>query len=300
MGKAKQLIQSSLKNHMLLYNAVSVIISKMGYADVNLAGQNARYRAFKYLKKHYGKYIGKSQFKSYEGDSEEKIWVCWLQGIENAPDIVTNCYASMKHYLDKEITVITKDNVREYATLPDYIYDKWEKGIITNTHFSDIVRLQILIEHGGLWIDATTYFTGRLPGYITDNDFFVYHDGFFDCETINMGSWIIHSKPNNILLQETQNLLLTYWKKKNYLKQYFLLHLFFRMVTDYYSDEWAKVPYYSQMNQHILMFELKDSYDEKRWKQIKEMSDIHKLTTKINAHGAEDNSYLSMLDRLYK
>lgn len=46
-----------------------------------------------------------------------------------------------------------------------------EKGIITNTHFSDLLRIELLINHGGLWLDATTYLTGTLPNYISENDF---------------------------------------------------------------------------------------------------------------------------------
>lgn len=300
MNKLTQLIKSSLKNHMLRYNIGATIISKLGYADVNLAGQNAKYRAFNKLRKKYSKLIGKTSFKSYKNDEEEKVWICWLQGIENAPEPVKSCYASMRYHLkDKNIVDINSRNVKEYITLPDYIYDKWERGIIPNAQFSDIVRLQLLIEHGGLWLDATVYLTDGLPDYITDGDFFVFHDGFFNCDVVNMGNWLIYSKANNILLQETQNLLLTYWKENNYLQHYFIKQLFFRMVTDYYSEEWEKVPYYNQMDQHIFSMEINQEFNEKRFNQIKSITSIHKLSYKIDETTLENNSYFSKLSELY-
>jgi hypothetical protein len=274
----------------------------MGYGDINLAGQNARYRAFNSLKKEFGKHIGKTEFKQHQGDEKPRVWICWLQGIETAPQLVQNCYKSIKHHItDMEIVTLDKNNIKQYVTLPQFVYDKWEKGIIPNAHFSDIVRLQLLIEHGGLWIDATTYLTNKLPNYITDGDFFVYHDGFFDCNVINMGNWLIYSKANNKLLCETQNLLLKYWQSHDYLKNYFIMHLFFRMVSDYYPDEWKKVPYYSQMDEHTFMMELGNKYDEKRWAQLKALTPIHKLTNKLDLTKINDsNSFYSKLGELYK
>lgn len=301
MSRLKTLLKKSLKSRTLLYDINSIMIHLLGYADITLASYNSRYRAFTKLKRKYQNQIGKTEFTQYKGDEKKRVWICWLQGIDNAPELVQNCYASIRYHIkDMEIVVLDKDNIKDYITLPDYIYDKWEKGIITNTHFSDILRLQILIEHGGLWIDATTYLTDKLPSYITDNEFFVYHDGFFDCDLINMGSWIMYSEPNNLLLNETQNLLFKYWKTHNYLCHYFLLHLFFRMVTDHYPDEWKKVAYFNQMDQHILSTELCNDYDEKRFNQFKELSNIHKLSNKTDYSDASDKSYYAMLDKLYK
>ena len=199
-----------------------------------------------------------------------------------------------------DIVVLDEKNLFNYVSLPDYIVKKWKNKTITNTHFSDIIRLNILNLHGGLWLDATTYLTGPLRKYITENDFFVYRNGWFNEEMINMGSWLIYSKPNNILLLENEAMLFEYWKKHNYLKQYFLLHIFFRMIAEKYPNEWKKVPYYNQIDQHILAMEMNQSYCEERFNQIKEISPIHKLTNKTENLAFEENSYYSKLNQLYK
>lgn len=301
MGKIKSLLEKSKNNHSLLYDGVSYVMYKFGYGDINLAGANSRYKTFTKLEKEFKGEIGKKEFKKYDEDMTDTVWICWFQGIDNAPELVKNCVASMKYHIkDRNFVFIDKDNFKNYCDIPEYIIEKWQKGYITNTHFSDILRLALLTRHGGLWLDATTYMVGALPEYATDGDFFVYRDGFFNCDVINMGSWLIYSKPNNILLNETLNLIYEYWKKYNYLKHYFLLHLFFRMVTDCYPDEWKKIPYFSQMDQHIFSFEFLETYDEKRFEQLKKLSPVHKLTNKIDFSQLEDNSYYSKLGELYK
>ena len=301
MKRAKNLFEKSKNNHSLLYDAVSYGMYKFGYGDINLAGANSRYKTFTKLEKEFKKEIGKTQFKTYENDMSNTVWICWLQGVESAPPLIENCIASMQYHIkDKDFVFISKDNFRNYCDIPEYIIKKWEDGIITHTHFSDIIRLALLTQHGGLWLDATVYMTGALPDYVCDGDFFVYRDGFFNCDVINFGSWIIYSKPNNLLLNETLNLLYLYWKKYDYMKHYFLLHLMFRLVTDNYKDEWNAIPYFSQMDQHIFSFEFLGKYDEKRWEQLKALTPLHKLSTKADFENEKENSYLSKLDSLFK
>lgn len=87
------------------------------------------------------------------------------------------------------------------------------KGIISNTHFSDILRASLLIKNGGLWLDATVLCTGNSWNKIKENKLFVYRNGWMDMEYINMASWLIYSKSNNNILLLTQELLYEYWKK---------------------------------------------------------------------------------------
>lgn len=301
MSRLKELYQKSKQHHALKADMVSYAMYKLGYGDINLAGANSRYKSFTELEKEFKKQIGKTDFPVYNDDRSEVVWICWLQGKENAPELVQNCLQSIEYHLSgKTIIYITADNFADYCTIPDYIIQKWKDGIITNTHFSDILRLALLTQHGGLWLDATVYMTGPLPAYITDGDFFVYRDGFFNCDVINFGSWVIYAKPNNRLLNETLALLYRYWQKYGYMKHYFLLHLLFRLVTDDYPEEWKAVPYFSQMDQHIFMFEFLEEYNEKRFRQLCSLTPIHKLTTKSELSAQAKNSYYSKLADLYK
>ena len=89
------------------------------------------------------------------------VWFCWLQGIDDAPEIVKACYNSIKRNIpNRETKVIDAKNWKDYVELPDFIVKKWEKGRIPAALFSDLLRLELLIKYGGTWIDSTVLCTG--------------------------------------------------------------------------------------------------------------------------------------------
>ena len=283
-----QLIKKSVKQKTLLTDIFGYSLIKFGFADKYLAGQVTMYKSYTWLKRkyekeleNYHKTIGKNDLEKKE--AKKIVWICWFQGMENAPQIVKDCYDSVCYWLnDWEIIVITEQNMNEYVRFPDYIIDKWKKGIITNTHLSDLLRIELLIQYGGLWLDSTTYMTNKIPNYILNSDFFVYRNGWMDMEMINMGSWLIYCQyTNNNLLKETQFLLYKYWEKNDFMKNYFIMHMFFRMVTDINKDEWNKVPMVNHIDSHLLMNELTNEYDEQKVDTILKLTSIHKLTYKF-------------------
>lgn len=58
------------------------------------------------------------------------------------------------------------------------------------------------------------------------------------------------------------------------------MHLFFAMAADKFPDEWSKVPFFTQTDNHILYFELFNQYKEKRMNDICNLTPFHKLTYK--------------------
>ena len=299
--RIKNLILKSIKSKTLLTDIFGYGLVVTNFADKYLAGQLTMYKEYNWLKRKFGREVRDySKIKVESERGKDYVWLCWLQGIDNAPQLVKDCYSSVRYWLkDKEIIVITKDNYKDYVQFPEYVIEKWNKGIISNTHFSDLLRLELLIKYGGFWLDATTYLTGKVPSYVEKNDFFVYRNGWMDMEMINMGSWFIYSKrTNNLLLVETRRLLYKYWRKYNYIKNYFLMHMFFRMVTDKNQGEWKKVPVINQIDSHLLMQELNNEYDFERYREITTLTSIHKLTYKGILD--EENTVLKYLDELYK
>ena len=149
-------------------------------------------------------------------ECSNKDWICWFQGMENAPEIVRRCYESVKVNLsDNEIIVITLDNISEYVEFPPHIMDKWEKGQITHTHMTDLLRLELLTRYGGLWLDATVLCTsGNIPDYYMNSDLFFYQclkpgrDGHSHITS----SWLIGAKSNNRVLMAVKYLCYKYWE----------------------------------------------------------------------------------------
>lgn len=250
------------------------------------------------LRNEFEQFLYKLPYKNFEPSMPPHvIWWCWLQGEEFAPDICKACLASIKKNLPNfEIRIVTEDNMFTYIHPPKFIIDKYKQGIISRTHFSDILRTLLLVEHGGIWIDSTVLCTGY-TSHIFDYPLFVFQNWKFNInQCMVASSWLISSQKEHPILKDTCDLLFEYWKKHDILANYFLFHFFFQMATEKYSEIWETVPRYSNIPPHILQFELFKPFNQKRFEQIKRMSDFHKLTWKHNIENINLNkTYFEML-----
>lgn len=226
--------------------------------------------------------------KSYierEHKTSDIIWVCWFQGMDNAPDLVKKCYQSVvKNNPDKKVIVLTEKNISEYVSFPEYIVSKWKQEIITHTHMTDLLRLELLITYGGLWLDATVLCTGKAPEYFFDSDLFFFQTlkPGRDGHASYISSWLMEARTNNKILMATRELCYEYWKTNNTMWDYFLLHDFMSIVLEKYEEDWKKIIPRDNATPHILLLRLFDRYDEKAWAAIKSQTQFHKLTYKFS------------------
>ena len=97
-------------------------------------------------------------------------------------------------------------------------------------------------------------------------------------------------------------MLYAYWANENEAKHYFVFHLMTTIACQYFPEEYQQIPVFSNEPCHILQYELKSPYSEKRWKQILTMSDVHKLTYKLETDqsGQSDQMEETFLQHLLK
>ena len=175
-----------------------------------------------------------------------------------------------------------KFNLFNYVDLPKYVIEKWNKGIISNTLFSDFIRLDILNKYGGIWVDATVLFTGPLPKYIVDSDFFLYRCNVYDVAKFGE-SWFIKSESHNRILKLTLQLMNKYWKKENKIKDYFQMFIFMQMVIKRYPEDVDNMINIPSSIPHMMQKYLNSTY----YDSICSITNIHKLTYKnieMNVH----------------
>lgn len=275
---------------------------KMGYSNKELINLELRCKKYNYLKKKYKKIITSELIGEHKSDisdkyKNEKVWVCWFQGIDSAPTLVKKCVNSMKKCFDeKNITIITFDNMYEYVEFPEWIVNKWKKGIITNTHLSDLLRLELLIRYGGLWLDATVLLTGEIPKYIYNQDLFLFRSRCQNDITIKYNSWFIYSKSiNNAALIKLRDCLYEYWKKENKLKDYFLWHLFATLIFEEHNEISSKIYDIDDGDPHKLNNNIFEEYNEEYWKELTRLTPIHKLSNKWDLSKKDDD-----IDSYYK
>lgn len=206
----------------------------------------------RYLRKNYSTYL--ADYLDAEGVVPKIIWVFWMQGVDAAPQLVSDCVAQMQRWADGyEVRVVTSENMAAYVQIPEHILRKLEKGQISYTHFSDILRCFLLARHGGIWMDATVLLTGALPAYLTSSPLFFFQS---PRESGNMhagSSWLIAAVPHHPLLENVVTLLTHYWEQESKLRDYYLFHDFVTIVaqdTEQGRAAMSAMPYVSNALPH--------------------------------------------------
>lgn len=298
-----------MKKREFLIKSIQYISRNIRYFNVvnsNIIALAERERCYRKLKRKYRKILMNDKPISNDEkmiEKSNKIWICWFQGIENAPELVKTCYNSvLKNYKDKEIIVLTEENYKKYVDIPEYILKKWKKGYISFAHFSDILRIELLSKYGGLWLDSTIFTTNKSDLVFNDDiELFVYKQVDLDRKnplTVVASNWLIYANRDNNIINLTKKLLYQYWKEYNHAINYNIFHIFFKFATEVYQDEWKNVPTFNNISPHILQFELYEEFNDKRFEQIKNMSDFHKLNWRIKSENK--NSFYNYIVDNYK
>ena len=315
---------------LLLIIIVSIPIATMESLVICDHGRNILYKQLRRDFDLYTHDLNARQFlkqyryvlnRTYEVKTEKnpypnKVWVYWHESYEKVPAIVQSCIESMRrHIKDHDIIFVHKDNVAKYVKIPDYILKKYEKGMIGHAHFADIVRVFLLSEYGGLWMDASTYLTDGIPEWIWKSEFCApyYVDKIGDIGKdftfANAGVpptrvfelYFLHIKePHSYIFECFKEFLKEYWKE-NDTYDYFLLINFESVAIEYDKRFAAMVEAmlqnatfsnsYSIATRRSSVFtskiEVKGAnlnyqiltqakYSEKEWKEIKKFP-IHKI-----------------------
>ena len=223
------------------------------------------------------------------------VFTMWWQGLEDAPDVVKACIASLKK-LNRQVIVLTKDNIREYVHLPDYIWGKHEKGMICQAHLSDIVRVYLLAMYGGTWADSTVYIAAPVPEYMTE-EYFVFKQSPQLRETRRYANWWISAPSGHEMIVRQLAALLVYWKNEDVAYHYYIFHILWKKILDEHKELQKITDRITDRitdSTHLLMRRYGCMFDENEWKQMKEISPVFKCTYKAKGVGHLDTYYMKL------
>jgi len=216
-------------------------------------------------------------------DEHEKIFTLWLQGEENAPDLVKACFRSVRRHCKQELVVLDENTVFDYITLPQEIVEKYRAGKIARAHFADICRVELLYEHGGFWLDSTGFVTAPIPDWIIKEDFFVYMAGQHVGSPYSfMQNCFIRARKGAYLLDAWRAMILDYWMHENHNFDYFMHQLLFKTLVQ--NDTRAKkyfaeMPHVDQDPTHMLWWDYKDKpFDADTFNRVTAGAFFQKLT----------------------
>ena len=238
-----------------------------------------------------------------EGQKNNIIWVCWFQGIENAPEIVKLCYKNLiKKNPSTKIILLSDKNIHNYIDFPENIWYKYKRGIIKRSHFSDILRTALLYYRGGIWIDSTMLITEAIPNFIWDEDLFVFKYHNQNTNQVS-SSQFIRAKSGNKILEKTLIGLYTYWSRYNKLYTYYLWHYVFARAVNLNIDlrkQFDCIPIRYAEDNHILQSRFFDHYNELDWEWIKSITFVHKLSYKHLKSDEDENTFYKHILKDYK
>ncbi|MDR0804022.1 MAG: capsular polysaccharide synthesis protein [Rickettsiales bacterium] len=220
-------------------------------------------------------------------ESPETIWQFWdnPRG-RTTPGIVNNCFATVEKHRGKFVhKILDNKTIGDYSDLPGFVFDLLKSGKMRYPHFSDLLRLNLLKNHGGAWQDATGFMTAGIPDYIGGADFFVFLvGGQTHFPWSFMQNFFIRARRGSYLNDAWLAMCLDFWKAERREINYFQHQLLFRAMVE--NDGVAK-KLFAQMPHHsedetlqLVGNKIFTKFDAGEWARIRDLSFMQKLTYK--------------------
>lgn len=215
----------------------------------------------RYLKKKYGAFLTDQSAQYTDGTKNENfpIWVLWWQGEEKEPDIVKKCISTIRENANGHpVHIVTSRNYHEFLRLDPNVIDKMNRGLISLTHFSDIIRMNLLAEHGGFWMDSTIFCTKKIEGPEFDKPIFTLRNPSVDTDNVSAWEWTgfaIYGWQGGKLFCLMRDFFNRYWQDHNCLIDYFLIDYGIRLICDLCPDIQEKIDEIPVNNQNLYYFQ---------------------------------------------
>lgn len=228
---------------------------------------------------------------------EKNIFVFWWTGFETAPPIVKCSFASVKHFFpDYNIVRITKENYKQYTDIHPKIINGFEMGKVSIQTFSDVLRFNLLKNNGGVWIDATIFFSKKVDliaelkdkgfsslEFTTSKDFLAY--GKLKC---SWSGYFIASRKKSVFATAVNDVFEKYYLKYKTYSIYYFIDAVLMICKKYKLDNSAlDKTLYIDGDMFFLLRVLNNNYDPVYMKKINQIPQkLDKGLKKKNYSGA--------------
>jgi len=256
----------------------------------------------KALSGHYA-----SDNQQYDNKTSNTIWVCWLQGEEHMPEIARICLASIrKHSNGHNVTILTEDNYSRFVNISSSTKSLYESGKIKPAHFADLIRINLLAQRGGVWLDATILLTAPLPEVWFKSD-------FHSIKTVDTGRFVsrcrwavfaLACKPGHKLFTIIADAFDEYLKHHDIFIDYFLFDHFIDSLYQENGNIRKTIDCIPLNNPqiHTLNKILCSDFDDNEYKRLTYDTGIFKLNTRTYSSeelNSNPDSYYAYLKQNY-
>lgn len=278
--------------------------------NISMRLQNRRNRLIcKWLRNHFDfKSAIRSDSSPGAVDFKAPIWFCWLQGEEHLSDISALCLNSIrKNAGDHPVIVLTLDNFANYVKIYPYIIRLYEEHKLKPAHFADILRINLLAQRGGLWLDATLLLAKQIDESFFTNEFDTIKIEPFG-NYISQCRWSVFClgcQPDNVLFKELSRLFNEYLSRYTEFIDYFLFDHFINLL---YVDNKCiremidRVPM-NNPRVHSLSSLMCEDFNDRVYEELLSDTQIFKLSSRKYTHEqlyANSRSFFVRLKQIYK
>lgn len=173
------------------------------------------------------------------------IWLLWLQGWDQAPEIVKACLQTWRrHNPTWRIETLDARTVREFLDSDAVLFGVIRKEI-PHAALSDVIRIALLRRYGGVWADSTTYCLKPLDYWLDEH----LGGGFFafakPAPGLMLSSWFLAATSGNYMIELWYRATASYWAERAERDDYFWFHRLFEQTyqTDtQFRAAWDSVP----------------------------------------------------------
>lgn len=224
-----------------------------------------------------------------ESTKSNYIWICWWQGLDDAPYIVKKCIRRIKKYANSyPVIVLTLANYKDYIDVPSWIEEKFSNGIISYTHYSDYLRIKLLSEYGGIWLDSTFYCNDlNIEKILSSKIWSIKRPGYGHL-SVACGQFANYSfaanKEYRWVFCVIKDYLEEYWRINDKLIDYLFLDYLIVLIRNQYSEINEIFNDIENNNPRCddLQKLMNDEFDEKIWNNLIENTELFKLSWKRN------------------
>lgn len=219
------------------------------------------------------------------------VWCCWWQGVENMPRLVKMCNDRLRSFLpeEAELRMLTAENYQEYVQLPPWVIEKFEQGKMSITALSDILRVALLAEHGGFWIDSTVFISHRFPMEFIQSDYYAQrmYDPIKWKHEACKGRWcgfLMGGRADNVIFCLLRDAFFAWWKEHDSVIDYVILDYF--LLAGYKNVPAIREQVDNLPDNNPDVFEmykvLHKAYTPELYEKLTANTNLHKLTYKID------------------
>lgn len=301
----KKYFPSNVLNWQLLGKFLGQMPAVIGEKQARFFCENRHKKTKGFLIESFNEFVNNYNFTQDNLENTKIIWTLWWQGYDNAPEIVKYCLDNMKDLAHKngfEFYCLDESTFERYVQIPDYLKLKIKKGYISVANISDIIRVCLLSQYGGTWIDSTVFIHSSFEWECFSRPYFTIKTGEMTDYSPNVSKnrWkTFLLSGNSSLYAFTRDFFFEYFKKFDYVIDYLLIDYIFDIASDTNTEIKKQMLELESTNLNLFWLEkhFSEKFDRNIWEHISKETKIFKTTYKLDTKIKYDpeNNYSALI-----